>query len=128
LSTKWLKHQGSVQKQEGTLKPTIAYYETVSVSFSPKKHTITFEHKQTQYTANPRGSERQRVNLGLSDPQTIQAKHTCCRCRAKPPLLQRRRFSFQQVLPPMKAVMFSKVLKSLSLLLCGAKPKLAFSA
>jgi hypothetical protein len=96
----------------------------VSVSFSPKKHTITFEHKQTQYKANPRGSERQRVNLGLSDPQTVQAKHTCCRCRAKPPLLQRRRFR----LPPMKAVMFSKVLKSLSLLLCGAKPKLAFSA
>lgn len=64
LSTKWLKHQGSVQKQEGTLKPTIAYYETVSVKASyPRNTLITFEHKQTQYTAHPRGSERQRVNL-----------------------------------------------------------------
>jgi tellurite resistance-related uncharacterized protein len=59
LSTKWLKHQGSVQKQEGTLKPTVFYYGTVSVSFFPQEiHTITLEHTQTQRTANPRGTER----------------------------------------------------------------------
>lgn len=128
LSTKWLKHQGSEQKQEVPLKSTI---------FTLWNSECKLLTQEIQYTANPRESERQRVNLGLSDPQKMQAKHTCCRCGAK-----ETTFGLAKQNPPnfnddVSASARSTsdqshyVLKGsqrCSLFLCRAKPKLAFSA